>query len=185
MWCVDDGKSTWAPFLVSRSKNVWYLSEQNNHAFQNCKPFLNWSNHYREIVTQTWPPNEQVYSIWCRPEVDGDVISSQCEESIEGYVVVNFEVACSSNFRDFSKIYARQKKCDGERFIPLFWHAPFIVFLFQFKHLRRTSFQIFEMVTPSSRSLPYFFPLLPASLPVQTFPATCVTPRRPFQRAPC
>ena len=47
--------------------------------------------------------NEYVYAIFCRPEVDGDVISGENVKTIEGYVVLNFEVANFYTFRDIKK----------------------------------------------------------------------------------
>ena len=47
----------------------------------------------------------RVCAICNRPEVDGEVISGQNVATIEGYVVVNFEVASSSSFRDISKTF--------------------------------------------------------------------------------
>ena len=47
--------------------------------------------------------HEHVYSIYCRPEVAGDIILG-CDVKIpEGYVVVNFEVTSGSSFRDIRK----------------------------------------------------------------------------------
>ena len=43
--------------------------------------------------------NEHVYAICCGMGVDDDVIV----KTVEGYIVVNFEVATSSSFRDFAK----------------------------------------------------------------------------------
>ena len=60
-------------------------------------------NRYREIATQTCPNNEHVHAICCRPEVDGDVISSENVKTIEGYAVLNFEVVTISSFRDIPK----------------------------------------------------------------------------------
>ena len=54
--------------------------------------------------------NENVYMLCCRPEVDGDVISCCNVKTIEGCVVVNFEVASSNTFPDFRNI----SFCDGE-----------------------------------------------------------------------
>ena len=48
--------------------------------------------------------NEHVYAIGCRTKVGDDVISGRNVEAIEGYAVVNFEVASSSSFRDIQKI---------------------------------------------------------------------------------
>ena len=48
---------------------------------------------------------EQVYAICCRPEVAGDVISSNIIKTIAGYAVLNFEVASSSSFQDILKIH--------------------------------------------------------------------------------
>ena len=43
--------------------------------------------------------NEHVYEICCRPEVVGDGISGENVKTIEGYAVLNFEVASSSSFQ--------------------------------------------------------------------------------------
>ena len=48
--------------------------------------------------------NEHVYEICCRPEVAGDVISGENVKTIDGYTLLNFEVASFSNFRDIQKI---------------------------------------------------------------------------------
>ena len=45
-------------------------------------------------------PNELVYTIFCRPEVAGDVISGINIETSEGYVRLNFEIASVSSFRE-------------------------------------------------------------------------------------
>ena len=42
--------------------------------------------------------NEHVYAIFCRPEVDGDVISSGNVKTIDGYFVLNFEAASINSF---------------------------------------------------------------------------------------
>ena len=42
--------------------------------------------------------NEHVCAICCRPEVSGDVISNKNIKTIEGYDVLNFEVASSTSF---------------------------------------------------------------------------------------
>ena len=47
--------------------------------------------------------NEHVYEICCRPEVDDDFIPSRNVKTIEGYIVVSFEVASSSSCQDFSQ----------------------------------------------------------------------------------
>ena len=47
--------------------------------------------------------NEHIYVICCRLEVAGDVISGENEKTIEGYAVLNFEVASFSSFRDVPK----------------------------------------------------------------------------------
>ena len=44
--------------------------------------------------------NEHVYAICCRPEVAGDVISSENVKTVEGYVMLNFETATISSFRE-------------------------------------------------------------------------------------
>ena len=43
---------------------------------------------------------ERVYAICCRPEVAGDVVSSEIVNTIEGYAVLNFEAARISSFRE-------------------------------------------------------------------------------------
>ena len=47
--------------------------------------------------------NEHVCLICCRPEVAGDVISSENVKTTEGYPVLNFEVASFNSFRDILK----------------------------------------------------------------------------------
>ena len=49
--------------------------------------------------------NKHVYAIYSRLEVVGDVISDETVKTIEGYAVLNFEVACSSSFRDIKKSF--------------------------------------------------------------------------------
>ena len=44
--------------------------------------------------------NEHVYAICCRSEVAGDVTYFGNVKTIEGYAVLNFEVAGFSSFRD-------------------------------------------------------------------------------------
>ena len=44
--------------------------------------------------------NEHVFAICCRPEATGDIISGENVTTIEGYAVLNFEVASLSSFRD-------------------------------------------------------------------------------------
>ena len=44
--------------------------------------------------------NEHVYAIFCLTEVAGDVISSWNVKTIEGDVVLNFEAASFSIFRE-------------------------------------------------------------------------------------
>ena len=47
--------------------------------------------------------NEHVYAICCRLEVDDAVISGQNVKTLEGYVMVNFEIVGFSGFRDIQK----------------------------------------------------------------------------------
>ena len=47
--------------------------------------------------------NEHVYAISCQPEIVVDVISGENVKTIEGYAVLNFEVASFSSFRDILK----------------------------------------------------------------------------------
>ena len=44
--------------------------------------------------------NEHVYAICSRPEVAGDVISSENVRAIEGYALLEFELASISGFRE-------------------------------------------------------------------------------------
>ena len=48
---------------------------------------------------------EHVYAICCRPEVDGDVISSYNVKTSEGYDVLNLEVTSFSSFREIKKSF--------------------------------------------------------------------------------
>ena len=47
--------------------------------------------------------NEHVCAIFRPPEVGGVIISGKNVKTIEGYAVVNFEVASSNSFRDINK----------------------------------------------------------------------------------
>ena len=47
--------------------------------------------------------NENVYAICCRPEIAGDVFSGGNVNTIEGYAVLNFEVAGFISFWDIKK----------------------------------------------------------------------------------
>ena len=49
--------------------------------------------------------NEHVY---CRPEVDDEVISGRNVKNVEGYIVVNFEALA------VSEIFPKRLFCDGE-----------------------------------------------------------------------
>ena len=44
--------------------------------------------------------NENVYAIYCRPEVAGDVISGENVKTVESYAVLNFEIASIRSFRE-------------------------------------------------------------------------------------
>ena len=44
--------------------------------------------------------NGHAYAICCRHEVASDVISSENVKTIEGYALLNFEVASFSSLRD-------------------------------------------------------------------------------------
>ena len=47
--------------------------------------------------------NEHVYAICCRPEVVCDVTSDGNVKTLEGYAMLNFQVASFSSFRDIQK----------------------------------------------------------------------------------
>jgi hypothetical protein len=44
--------------------------------------------------------NEHVYAIYCRPEVDGDVISGENLKTTKSYVVLNFEATSINSYRE-------------------------------------------------------------------------------------
>ena len=44
--------------------------------------------------------NEYVCVIYCRLEVDGDVVSNENVKTVEGYAVLNFEAVNFSSFRE-------------------------------------------------------------------------------------
>ena len=47
---------------------------------------------------------EQLYTICCRPEEAGEVVSGETVRIVDGYVVLNFEAASFSSFRDIETI---------------------------------------------------------------------------------
>ena len=47
--------------------------------------------------------NGHVYAISCRPEVAGEISSGGNVKTIEGYAVLNFDVATFNSFRDIKK----------------------------------------------------------------------------------
>ena len=49
--------------------------------------------------------NLHICMICCRPDVVYDVISGRNVKTVEGYYVVNFEVATSNSFRDLKKSF--------------------------------------------------------------------------------
>ena len=65
-----------------------------NHCFKNYRPYQN------QLRYPNMTQNLRVCTIFCRLEVVYDVISGQNVRTIEGYAVVNFEVASSDSFRD-------------------------------------------------------------------------------------
>ena len=72
-----------------------------NHSFQNCKLFFIESV---EPLSRNRDPNltqtEYVYAICSRPEAAVDVISGGNVKTIDSYVVLNFEAARFSSFRE-------------------------------------------------------------------------------------
>ena len=76
-----------------------------NHCFQNCKLFFqNRLNRYREINRDpNMTQHKHAYAICCRPEVTGDVISSETVKTFDGYALLNFEVASISSVRAIPK----------------------------------------------------------------------------------
>ena len=84
-------------------------SRKKETPFQKLSTF---SKSVDEPLSQNRDPNmtqnEHVYAICCGLEVDNDVISGR-NATIEGYIVVNFEVVSSSGFRDFPKCYVLRR----------------------------------------------------------------------------
>ena len=76
-----------------------------NHCFQNCKPF----SELVELLSRNRDPNmtKNLHrcTIFCRPEVAYDAISGRDVKTIEGYLLVNLEVASSNSFRDIQKSF--------------------------------------------------------------------------------
>ena len=72
-----------------------------NRIFQYCKTFLKSIEPLSRNRDPHMTQNEHVYAICCRQEVGDDVISSRNAKTVEGYVLVHFEVA--SSFRDIPK----------------------------------------------------------------------------------
>ena len=70
-----------------------------NRRKEEMKPW-NQLNRYWEIATWTWPKNFNFFMIYFRPEVVDNVITCRNVKTIEGYLVVNFEVASSYSFPD-------------------------------------------------------------------------------------
>ena len=56
--------------------------------------------------------SEHVYAICCRPGVAGDVISGENVKTIDGYAVLNFEVASFSSFRDIENHFVTEAAAD-------------------------------------------------------------------------
>ena len=72
--------------LESRFPKLLRLSESVEKLSRNRDPNLNQNKH--------------VYAVFCRPEAAGDVISNGNVKTVEGYVVLNFETASVSSFRE-------------------------------------------------------------------------------------
>ena len=76
-----------------------------NHSFQNLKTYSESVEPLLKIFDSNMTQNEHVYAICCRPEVTGDVIFSSANvKTLNGYAVLNFEVASLSSSRDIKKV---------------------------------------------------------------------------------
>ena len=64
-----------------------------NHSFNPVIFFQSRLNLYQRNRDPNMIRNEHVYAICCRPEVAGDVISGESVKTVEGYAMLNFEVA--------------------------------------------------------------------------------------------
>ena len=88
-----------------KAKDEALVAKSLQHPFQNCKLFLKLIEPLASSCDPNMTQNEHVYVICCWPEAENDVISSQYVKTIEGYVLVNFEVASSSIFLDIQKYH--------------------------------------------------------------------------------
>ena len=75
----------------------------SNQCFQNYKHFLESVKPLSRNCDPNVAKNGKVYAICCRPEAAGDVTSGENVKTIEGYAVLNVEVASVSSFRDNKK----------------------------------------------------------------------------------
>ena len=55
--------------------------------------------------------NEHIYTIFCRAEVAGDVLSGENVKAIEGYALLHFEAALFSGFRENKKSAISVMRC--------------------------------------------------------------------------
>ena len=102
-------KSQSAIYIVLGSKEQECLTDyqRGNEDLESEFPKLYNFSESVEPLSRNRDPNmthnEYVYAICCRPEVDGDVISSENAKTIEGYAVLNLEIASFSSFPDIPK----------------------------------------------------------------------------------
>ena len=100
MQCIDDGGSSWAPFLGSRQKCLMHHTTKDE-AIESPFPKL------QTFLKATWTDNQETrrehdpkftrYRICFRPEVVDDVISDWNAKTIDGKLVANFEVEFPTN----------------------------------------------------------------------------------------
>ena len=82
--------------LHNRNWSIWLALLKTVNLFE-----IDWTIIEKWQSKTNMTQNEHVSEICCQPEVDADVISGQNVKTVEGYVVVNFEVASCRSFLNF------------------------------------------------------------------------------------
>ena len=86
-----------------KKKEYLIAFAKGNEAVESVSKTVNFSESVEPSSRNSDPnmtQNEHVYAIYCRSEVDGDVISGENVKTTEGYVLLKFEVASSNSFRE-------------------------------------------------------------------------------------
>ena len=111
-----------SPILGVKEQKCLLGYARENESLLNCSFQNSWAKTFGESVERisrnrqpNMTKNEHVYAVCCRPEVAGDVILGESVKTIEGYAVLNFEVATFSSFRDIFKKSFRDGGGGGHR----------------------------------------------------------------------